>query len=130
MEASFAPHSVAVRGGLLESIAFAIFLCVLMLASHSATAAHIWALGIIVAVVWPTLIHVAHVSAEVLGHAVPGLDLLVVGGADGAVVDGVRLRAVEAALIDAAVLGAVWHAGVVYFVYVIYLVYLIQLLRL
>ena len=90
MEAPFAPHSVAVRSGLLESIAFAIF-CVLMLASHSATAAHIWALGIIVAIVWPTLIHVAHVSAEVLAHAVPGLDLLVVGGADGAVVDGVRL---------------------------------------
>lgn len=79
MEASFATHSVAVRGGLLESIAFTIFLLLVVLL--------IRALGIIVTIVWA----VAHVSTEVLANAVSGLDLLVVGGADGAIVDGVRL---------------------------------------
>lgn len=62
MEAAFAAHSVAVRSGLLESIALDVVL-LLVLGHHAAAAARhhvlVRTLSIIVAIMGPTMIHVA-----------------------------------------------------------------------
>lgn len=86
-------------------------------------------MGIIMTIVGAALVEIAH-SCEVLAHGILSLNLLVVGRADrAAVVNRMRLRAVEAALIDVTALRACWHA-IIDFVYLIDLVYLIHLVGL
>ena len=117
---------MAVRRRLLE---YALILLLWVLVDQSTAHHHLCcSLCVIMTIVRTALIWIA--SGVVLVHGVLLLDLLIVGGADrSAVVNRMRLRAVEAALIDTTALRARWHA-IVNFVYVIYLVYLIHLLGL